>query len=112
MNNNYNEISEAGYDASQEIFIVTLSYTIIKPHTVVVEIVNATIARATVFACGQAITIAELAEEHFAVIRSKNNFFIMARPFVVIDDAIGGIANCCEKTCNNEYYSQNDIQYQ
>jgi hypothetical protein len=88
-----NDGSEAeGRDnADHKIFVVSLPDTVIEPHAVMVEEIDAAVAGAAVFAVCQAVAVAKLTVEDFVVFWRKDDFFVVAGPFVVVDHAVSGV---------------------
>mgnify|MGYP000988063572 CR=1 FL=1 len=67
MSDDYDCEEEGGDDADEEEVIIALSHTVVEPHAVVVEGVDAAVAGAAVFAARTTVAVAEFAVEYFIV---------------------------------------------
>lgn len=76
MNNIYNSIAKCRYNADEKIVVVSLSNTVIKPHTMMIEIINTSITSTTMFTISIAVAIAVLAKQYFIIFWRKNYLFI------------------------------------
>lgn len=77
-----------------------------------VEIIDASITRATVFAIDATVTIAKFAEENFVVFWSKRDLPIVTRPFVVIYHAVGRVYTRCQTGRHRHHQTEHNVQCQ
>jgi hypothetical protein len=94
-------ICKGRHNAYHEIFIVALSNTIIKPNAMMIKLIHTSIANTAMFAVCHAVAVTVLTIQNFAIVRSKSYFFIMPRPFIMIDNTVSWIANGSDGTCYN-----------
>lgn len=57
----YGSVGEGGEYADEEVGVVALAHAVVKPHTVMVELIDAAVAGAAVLAVGVAVAVAKLA---------------------------------------------------
>jgi hypothetical protein len=112
MKRHNQSIRESGDNAGQEMPIVSLPHAIIEPHTVMVEIIDAPIARATVLRIDPAVTIAKFAEENLVVFWGEGNLPIVPRPFVVIYHAVGRVDARCHACRHRHHQTEHNVQRQ
>ena len=65
--------SKSGEYTDEECFIIAFSHTIIEPHTMVIEIFDASITGSTMLTLFETVTIAVVTKHDFLIIRLKFN---------------------------------------
>ena len=95
MKRHNQSVCESGDNAGPEMPIISLPHAIIEPHTVMVEIIDAAIAHATVLRIDPTVTIAKFAEWNLVIFWGERNLPIV-RPFVVIYHAVGRVYARCQ----------------
>jgi hypothetical protein len=69
---------------------------------VMVEVVDAAVARATVLAARPAVAIAELTEQDLVILGGKVNLPVMPRPLVIVHHPVGRVTKCRRgRTCDH-----------
>ena len=110
MDDEYNSIAKGRDDADQKVSIIPLAHAIIKPHAVMIEVIDASIASAAVLTITIAVAIAVFAEQYFLVIWRKYYLFIKSRPFIIIDYSIGWVLDCRYGTGYYHERSKDDVE--
>lgn len=94
MDDDDKPVCKRGDDADEEELIISISNAVVKPHTVMVKIVNTAVAVSTMFAIVQAVAVTKSAIEKLVVLWIKGNAAIMESIFVEVNHSVSRIYHC------------------